>query len=121
MAEVLNFYKVGKIIPAGAVYIGRAMPHLGLQGSKFANPYKLSEEEERGATIARYKTWLWKEIKSGRISLEDLLELEGKDLVCFCKQPNKEIPCHGDVVLAAVAWARKRYDVIHGYWSWEEE
>lgn len=116
MAQVLNFYKIGKVIPEGAIYIGRAMPHFGLKASKFANPFKLSEDEERGATIARYKTWLWNQIKTGKITLEDLLELEGRDVVCFCAPQ----PCHGDIVLAAVAWARSKYDAVHGYWNWEE-
>lgn len=114
MAEVLNFYKVGKIIPEGAVYIGRQMP--GLTGSKFANPFKITDEEPREVVITKYKSWLWSQIRTGKITLEDLLELEGKDVVCFCAPQ----PCHGDIVLAAVAWARKKYDAVHGYWNWEE-
>lgn len=107
---VLNFYHLGKVIPEGAVYIGRSMPHLGLQTSKFANPYKLNENETRGATIERYRHWLWEQIRTGKITVQDLLDLEGKDLVCFCKQPKKEVACHGDVVEAAVKWARKFHD-----------
>lgn len=119
--KVLNFYHLGKVIPDGAVYIGRAMPHFGLKASKFANPFKLKDDEPRGSTIQRYKEWLWDQIRSGKISLEDLLELEGKDVVCFCS-PQK---CHGDVLVAAVAWARREYDrrnppFVDGYWNWEE-
>ena len=58
MAKVLNFYHIGKVIPENAEYMGRAMPHLGLKQSKFANPYKLSKNEPRGATIERYRVWL---------------------------------------------------------------
>lgn len=118
MAQVLNFYKIGKVIPEGAAYIGRQMP--GMSGSKFANPFKITEEEPREVVIRKYKTWLWDQIKSGKVTLEDLLELEGKDLVCYCKQSDKEVACHGDVLIKAVAWAREKYDVIHGYWNWEE-
>lgn len=118
MSEVLNFYKIGKIIPEGAVYIGRQMP--GLTGSKFANPFKITEEEPRDVVITKYKIWLWQQIKTGKITLEDLLELENKNLVCFCKQEGKEVACHGDVLLSAVSWARKKFDAVHGYWSWEE-
>ncbi len=117
--QVLNFYKLGKIIPEGAVYIGRAMPHLGLKASKFANPFKLQEGESRGDTIQRYRKWLWQQIRYGKITLEDLLELEGKDLVCFCKQEGKEVACHGDVLLSAISWARIKYDSVHGHWNWE--
>ena len=53
--RVLNFYHIGKVIPENAEYMGRAMPHLGLKQSKFANPYKLSKDESRGATIERYR------------------------------------------------------------------
>lgn len=100
---VLNFYHLGKKIPEGAEYIGRKMPHLGLKQSKFANPFKLSPEEPRGATIERYRLWLWQQIKDGKITIEDLLALEGRDLVCFCKPQ----PCHGDVIESAVKWARE--------------
>lgn len=103
---VMNFYHLGKKIPENAVYIGRRMPHFGLQQSKFANPFKLSDDEPRGATIERYRVWLWEQIRSGKITIEDLLALEGKDLVCFC-HPH---PCHGDVIEAAVKWARKVYN-----------
>lgn len=106
--KVLNFYHIGLVIPEGAEYMGRAMPKLGLKQSKFANPYKLSKDEPRGATIARYRVWLWSQIRSGKITLQDLLDLDGKDLVCFCKQPNKEVACHCDVILAAVQWAKKQ-------------
>lgn len=108
MAKVLNFYHIGKVIPENAEYMGRAMPHLGLKQSKFANPYKLSKDEPRGATIERYRVWLWQQIRSGKITIQDLLDLDGKDLVCFCKQPNKEVACHCDVILAAIEWAKQR-------------
>lgn len=83
------------------------MPHLGLKQSKFANPFKLSSEESREATIGHYRAWLWGKIKSGEITMKDLLDLRDKDLVCFCKQKNKEVACHGDIVKAAVMWAIK--------------
>lgn len=103
---ILNFYHIGKVIPEGAVYIGRSMPKLGLPQSKFANPYRLSDEEPRDATIARYRVWLWIQIRARKITVQDLLALDGKDLVCFCKQPGKEVSCHGDVVESAVTWAK---------------
>ena len=107
---VLNFYHLSKVIPDNAVYIGRAMPQFGLKQSKFANPFKLSKEEPRGATIERYRVWLWGQIRSGKITIEDLLALEGRDLVCFCHPQ----PCHGDVIEAAVKWAREVYDKRRG-------
>lgn len=119
--KVLNFYHLGKVIPEGATYIGRAMPHFGLKASKFANPFKLKDDEPRGSTIQRYKEWLWEQIRQGKITLEDLLELEGQNLVCFCAPQ----ACHGDVLVAAVQWARREWDKRHppfkdDYWNWEE-
>lgn len=109
--KVLNFYHCGKIIPENAIYIGRAMPHLGLPAtSKFANPYKVTKEEPREIVIPKYKKWLWQQIKTGKITLEDLRRLYGKDLVCFCKQVKKEVPCHGDVLIDAVNWAMEQED-----------
>ena len=116
--KVLNFYHLGKVIPETAKYIGRPMPHMGLSGSKFANPFKVTEQEPNEIVVAKYKKWLWEQIRSGNITLEDLLTLEGYDLVCFCKPK----PCHGDVLIAAVKWARaeynKRHGFVDGYWEW---
>lgn len=97
---VLNFYHIGKQIPEGAVYIGRGGK--GLTQSKFANPFKLSENEERGATLFRYKTWLWNECLKGNITKSDILALDGKDLVCFCSPK----PCHGDVIIELINYVK---------------
>lgn len=99
---VLNFYKIGLVIPENAVYIGRKSYKHGLPESKFHNPFPLVKGEPRGSTIDKYRTYLWNQIKSGKITIEDLLELDGKDLVCYC-HPN---PCHGDVLTAAINWAK---------------
>lgn len=79
--------------PEGAVFIGRP--------SRWGNPYPLKREEERGATLERYRRWLWNEVDSGRLPLEDLAALDGQDLACYCA-PH---PCHGDVLERAAAWA----------------
>lgn len=77
------------------IYIGR--------GSKWGNPYKLSSEDKRDEVVKLYRKHLWKQIKTGKITKEDLLELDGKTLGCFCK-PKK---CHGDVIVAAVKWCKE--------------
>ena len=89
--------------PEGATYIGR--------GSRWGNPYPLGRHEERGATVERYRCYLWEEIRSGRLSLEDLAALNGRDLACYCK-PH---PCHGDVLEAAAAWAAIELDGVECY------
>lgn len=117
MANVLNIYKIGKCIPDDAEYIGRPNASLGLAGSKFANIFPITETDSREIVVEKYKNWLWQQIKEGKITLEDLLSLEGKNLVCYCAPQL----CHGDVLLKAIIWARNKYDTIHGHWTWEEE
>ncbi len=78
------------------VYIGR--------GSKWGNPFVIGKHGNREQVIAQYKRYLWSQIKSGQITLGDLIELDGKKLGCFCKPKS----CHGDVIVAAVDWAKSR-------------
>ncbi|QPI14573.1 putative ribonucleoside-diphosphate reductase 1 alpha subunit [Salmonella phage GEC_vB_MG] len=105
MAKVLNFYHIGMVIPPGAEYMGRAMKKFGLAGSKFANPFPLEKGGgNRDEVIEKYRVWLWEKIRKGEITLQDLLDLDGKDLVCFCS-PKR---CHCDVIIAAIEWAKQR-------------
>lgn len=75
------------------IYIGRP--------SRWGNPFRLSSNEPRGATIERYRQWLWDEIRGGRVAIAELCALDGKTLGCFCKPA----PCHGDILAAAIEWA----------------
>lgn len=104
---VLNYYHCGKKIPEGAVYIGRAMPHMGLAGSPLANPIKVpngSDDATRDEVLVKYREHLAQLVKSGKVSVQDLAKLDGHDLVCFCK-PRQ---CHGDIIEEAVQWAVKQ-------------
>jgi hypothetical protein len=89
MPQVLNYRRDG--LPAGAVYIGRAMPSNGLPASKWGNPFKLHREAERAEVIARYRAWLCDQ----PALIAVLPELRGHDLVCWCAPK----ACHGDVLL----------------------
>lgn len=104
--KVLNFYREGLKIPEGAIYIGRYSAKHGLPQSKYHNPIRLKEGEPRGSTLEAYRQYLWKEIKAGRITVEELAALDGTDLVCYCKPQ----PCHGDILMAAIQWAKKEID-----------
>ena len=77
------------------IYIGR--------GSRWGNPYVIGKDGDRDEVIRKYSSWIKQEIKAGRITKQDLQELSGKRLGCFCK-PKK---CHGDVLVKAVEWALK--------------
>ena len=83
------------------VYIGRAGK--GMR-SDWGNPFVIGRDGTRAEVIAKYKQLLWQRIKSGGVSIPDLLALDGKTLGCFCKPA----ACHGDVIVAAVAWAKEQ-------------
>lgn len=88
MAKVVNKYR-----EAYDTYIGR--------GSKWGNPfthiasgtkaqYVVANREE---AIAAYREWITQ--GNGKYLLNDLHELQGKTLGCFCKPQ----ACHGDVLV----------------------
>jgi len=97
MTSVVNVYK-----DVFDVYIGRASKRFG-PASKFANPFWMENEGKREEVIEKFRSWLWQEIKEGRITKEELLKLDGKRLGCYCKPKN----CHGDIIVKAIEWAKQ--------------
>lgn len=74
--------------------------------TRWGNPFPMRKESDRDEVIKKYRHYLWQEIKSGKITLEDLAALHGKRLGCHCAPR----PCHGDVLAKAAAWA---YNKLH--------
>lgn len=68
------------------VYIGR--------GSKWGNPFVIGKDGTREEVIAKYRKWILKRTEL----LNDLHELKGKTLGCFCKPQ----ACHGDVLIKLI-------------------
>lgn len=68
------------------VFIGRP--------SKWGNPFKIGMDGDRLEVIRKYEKY----IRNNKKLLEDLPELEGKILGCYCK-PRK---CHGDVLVKLI-------------------
>ena len=66
------------------VYIGRP--------SEWGNPFRIGPDGTRSQVIEKYR------IYARRFTQEDLKELRGKRLGCYCHP----LPCHGDV-LASLA------------------
>lgn len=67
----------------------------------FGNPYFLKDvnnEEERAEVVSKYKIYFYNRIKKDEAFKNAVLDLKGKKLGCFCKQPNKEVACHGDII-----------------------
>jgi hypothetical protein len=68
-----------------ATYIGRP--------SKWGNPFVIGRDGSREEVIAKYE-----EYARNRFTIEDLAELAGKDLLCWCAP----LPCHGDVLIKLI-------------------
>lgn len=87
MCIVVNKYK-----DEYDVYIGR--------GSKWGNPFKIGEKYSREESIRKFTQYFYRGIKSGKFTIDEILELDGKRLGCFCKPQS----CHGDVIVRAVEY-----------------
>ena len=85
----------------GHVYIGRASPSKGIEvGSKWQNPFHLQDyNNDRKVVVHKFR----RHLLADEELMADILELDGKQLGCFCV-PNE---CHGQVLLEVVA-ERKR-------------
>lgn len=90
-------------------YVGRRMA--GRPGSPLGNPYKLSEGE-RDEVLARYKTWLWEQMKTetgARRELYRLAEINRQQvnlyLACWCAPES----CHGDIIKAAIQYLNSQH------------
>ena len=93
MAILNKHHLPGKMIPAGAVYIGR--------GSPWGNPFVIGKDGTRDEVCDKHAEYLRQQVRTGRVSLEALAELHGKDLVCFCAPAR----CHGEILEKAAQWA----------------
>lgn len=93
MCKVVNKYK-----EPYDVYIGR--------GSMWGNPFRMEDKSalERLRVIEEYRKYLVQQIKNGGVTIEQLKQLNGKTLGCYCKPKD----CHGDVIVRAVSWAMKQ-------------
>ena len=70
-------------MPPNTVYIGRP--------SKWGNPYMVNDFFSKEDVIKLHASYIehW-------YDTENLSELRGKDLCCWCKEGE---PCHGDILL----------------------
>lgn len=82
MPKVLN-KRDFKISPENSVYVGRP--------SKWGNPYKVGRFGTNEEVVKLYKEYL----NNNTLLKEDLQELKGKDLVCWCSPE----ACHADILL----------------------
>ena len=72
------------------VYVGRAAPRRGLKASRFANPFVIGRDGDRGEVIERYRAWLAERPDL----LAEVRGLRGLRLACWCAPK----ACHADVL-----------------------
>ncbi|MCU6294794.1 DUF4326 domain-containing protein, partial [Escherichia coli] len=53
----------------------------------------------REESIEKFREYIIERISNGEVKIDDLLELAGKRLGCFCKPKS----CHGDVLVEIVS------------------
>lgn len=94
-ASVLNFHKVGRYAPPGAIYIGR--------GSRWGNPFTHLKNasvpktaNSRRESIQQFIDYYENSDEDRAVYMrEHILDLAGKDLVCYCAPEE----CHGDYLM----------------------
>jgi uncharacterized protein DUF4326 len=67
------------------------------RGTIFGNPFLIGRDGNREEVIEKYKIWFNFLLKDERF-VKELLKLKNKRIGCFCKEPDKEIACHLDIL-----------------------
>jgi hypothetical protein len=108
MTNTITVVNVKTAQPGTFVYCGRYNSTYKLQASPLANSFKLTREGCRQTLLVLYRCRLYKQLQTNtpqrreieRIAI--LLETKNVNLGCWCKQPNREVACHCDVIAAFV-------------------
>lgn len=81
------------------IYVGRP--------SLLGNPFVIGKDGDRAEVIAKYRVWLWNQVKARGavfaelVRIKRLAEKGDVHLVCWCRPT---LSCHGDVVRACIQW-----------------
>lgn len=105
--------------------------------SALGNPYEMSKAQTREMIVPAHKRYLWDCIKKAAINPCQFPELDTSlaiaptfklvevgvilsrlesiafakynvRLLCWCKEENKEVACHGDTIRSCVLWMREQ-------------
>jgi len=93
--------KGGKIDVDCDIYIGRrcTMGGWNLSDSKWYNPFKVDQNNDIHKVLRDFEFYMKTHGDYGQKNLmNDLHELKGKVLGCWCKKKGNE-PCHGDILV----------------------
>lgn len=92
-----------RVLPDDVVYIGRAVPRVGMKASRWANPYRIGQTwringhdqmpMDRDTVVWRYHDHLDRELRRDADFLEPL---RGHRIACWCARGEW---CHGDVIV----------------------
>ena len=82
---------------------GDDMVRVDRTSRRWGNPYRIDTHGNRDQVIDLYRSQLRGFIRVGIFTLEDLAALDGKRLACWCAP----MPCHGDALRDAAAWAAR--------------
>jgi predicted secreted protein len=100
-----QFQDLSKWIEApNHVYIGRRgivfidKKRFPQTDSIWANPFKIKANQTRLEVITQYETYIRHKLTNDAQLVQQLLELKGKILGCWCHPE----PCHGDVLLKLI-------------------
>lgn len=66
--------------------------------SLWANPFKITEENDREDVITKYREYIEEKIENEEISIDELSLLKGKRLGCWCGN-GRNVKCHGNVLI----------------------
>lgn len=100
-SEPSDTIKVANLYTADyTIYIGRENKKLNLKASKWNNPYSVKEYGRENA-LRLFREYVTN--GSGKHLLNDLHELKGQTLGCYCKP----LPCHGDILKELVQCTTK--------------
>ena len=85
--------------PKNAIYIGRG------KNSIFGNPYPMTGEQSREQVCLDYRKWLMNKIQTDENFAEQVKNLHGKNLKCFCSNGTNSRQkgakwCHGHILLS---------------------
>ena len=70
--------------------------------TKWGNKFRVEPGMTHAQAVTLYRADLWRRIRAGQIALEELAELDGCWLACWCVGSH---PCHAEVLARAAAWA----------------
>jgi len=117
--------KTANVESAGEVVRLKKLNELGFKRSdvvdigrsgEFGNPYRVDRnlpiEKAAQEAVKKYRKWLWDKIQAEPEYARKLYELKGKKLACPGEE--KDVNCHGQVILKAIKYLEAHPELMEG-------